>query len=194
MHEGRFVTVRPDVEPLDSAGGMADVAVSGVDIDELLAADDRRARQQAFLRFGAPVIGVVAFLLLWQILVAVFDVPRFVLPAPWDILKHIAGDPGFYIRNGRVTVWEASLGFFTAFVLALAAGTVMAHSPFVERASMPLAVLIQVTPIIAAAGAQSRVLWGSLLPLAVVAMVPKWVRTLSSYSCAAATAATVAPK
>jgi len=85
------VSVRDDIDPAESAGGMADVAVPGVDIDELLAADDRRARQQAFLRFGAPLIGVVGFLLVWQILVAVFDVPRFVLPAPWDILKHIAG-------------------------------------------------------------------------------------------------------
>src|SRR3954453_10624400 len=101
--QGSLVSARGVAAPTESSGGLAGVAVPGVDIDELLAADDRRARQQAFLRFGAPVIGVVAFLLLWQILVAVFDVPRFVLPAPWDILKHIASDPGFYIRNGRVT-------------------------------------------------------------------------------------------
>jgi len=179
------VSVRDDIDPGEAAGGMADVAVPGVDIDELLAADDRRARQQAFLRFGAPLIGVVGFLLVWQILVAVFDVPRFVLPAPWDILKHIAGDPGFYIRNGRVTVWEASLGFFTALVLALAAGTVMAHSPFVERASMPLAVLIQVTPIIAYAPAIVVWLGFGLKPILVitslVCFVPFLVNSVAGF-------------
>jgi len=179
------VSVRDDIDPAESAGGMADVAVPGVDIDELLAADDRRARQQTFLRIGAPVIGVVGFLLVWQILVAVFDVPRFVLPAPWDILKHIAGDPGFYIRNGRVTVWEASLGFFTALVLALAAGTVMAHSPFVERASMPLAVLIQVTPIIAYAPAIVVWLGFGLKPILVitslVCFVPFLVNSVAGF-------------
>ncbi len=134
-------------------GGLDHLAVQGVDITELLAADSRRARQQALLRFGAPVIGVVVFFAVWQLAVTIFDIPRYQLPAPWDILEHIAGDPGFYIRNGRVTAWEALLGFTVALVLALIGGTVMAHSPFIERASLPLAVLIQVTPIIAYAPA-----------------------------------------
>jgi NitT/TauT family transport system permease protein len=146
--------VDPVLERTESRqGGLDHLAVQGVDITELLAADSRRARQQALLRFGAPVIGVVAFFTVWQLAVTIFDIPRYQLPAPWDVVKHIAGDPGFYIRNGRVTAWEAFLGFSVALVLALLGGTLMAHSPFVERASLPLAVLIQVTPIIAYAPA-----------------------------------------
>jgi NitT/TauT family transport system permease protein len=174
------------LDPNDAtASGMGHVAVPGVDIEELLEADDRRARQQAILRFGAPIIGVVGFLLTWQILVDVFDVQRFVLPAPWDILQHIASDPEFYIRNGRVTVWEALLGFTVALVLALAAGTVMAHSPFIERASLPLAVLIQVTPIIAYAPAIVVWLGFGLKPIlvitALVCFVPFLVNSVAGF-------------
>ncbi len=179
------MNIAPEVEPVGTSGKMTDLAVAGVDIDELLAADDRRVRQQALLRFGAPVVGVVGFLLMWQLLVTVFDVQRFVLPAPWDILKHIAGDPGFYIRMGRVTVWEATLGFTTALLLALAAGAVMAHSPFVERAALPLAVLIQVTPIIAYAPAIVVWLGFGLKPILVitslVCFVPFLVNSVAGF-------------
>ena len=59
-----------------------------------------------------------------------------------------------------MTAWEAFLGFSVALVLAMIGGTLMAHSPFIERASLPIAVLIQVTPIIAYAPA--IVIWFGL--------------------------------
>ncbi len=104
-----------------------------------------------------PVVGVVGFLLLWQLLVTVLDIPQFELPSPSDILRHIASDPRFYIDNARVTMWEAFLGFWLGLAFALVIATVMAHSRFAEQAITPLAVLIQVTPLIAYAPA--LVIW-----------------------------------
>lgn len=101
----------------------------------------------------APVIGVIVFFLVWQYGVKMFGIEKFVLPRPSDILSSINGDRSFYIRNARTTMWEAFLGFLIALVLALAAATLMAHSRFIERAVLPLAVLVQVTPIIAYAPA-----------------------------------------
>jgi NitT/TauT family transport system permease protein len=104
-----------------------------------------------------PIVGVGGFLLLWQLLVTVLDIPQFELPAPSAIFRHLASDPWFYITNARVTMWEAFLGFWLGLVGALAAATVMAHSRFVEQAVTPLAVLVQVTPLIAYAPA--LVIW-----------------------------------
>jgi NitT/TauT family transport system permease protein len=104
-----------------------------------------------------PTVGVVGFLLLWQFLVTVFDIPQFELPSPSDILRHIGSDPSFYIDNARVTMWEAFLGFWLGLTFALVIATVMAHSRFAEQAITPLAVLIQVTPLIAYAPA--LVIW-----------------------------------
>ena len=104
-----------------------------------------------------PIVGVGGFLLLWQLLVTVLDIPQFELPAPSSILRHIASDPRFYIDNARVTVWEAFLGFWLGLAGALAVATVMAHSRFIEHAVTPLAVLVQVTPLIAYAPA--LVIW-----------------------------------
>lgn len=101
----------------------------------------------------APAVGVVGFLVVWQAMVRLLDIPRYELPAPWDILRHLASDPGFYWTNGRRTAWEAFLGFSLALVIGVCVGAVMAHSRFVDRALQPLAVLIQVTPVIAYAPA-----------------------------------------
>ena len=101
----------------------------------------------------APVVGLASFFVLWQLAVVVFDIPAFELPPPSRILEAIADDPSFYLRNAWVTGREATLGFALALLLALLAGTVMTYSSFLERAVQPVAVLVQVTPIIAYAPA-----------------------------------------
>ena len=105
------------------------------------------------LRAFAPVIGIATFLCLWQASTWLFDVKRFILPGPWSIVVHMVDNPGYYLTNSRTTIWEAFLGFMLAFVLAMAAAALMARSRFLERAGLPISVLIQVTPIIAYAPA-----------------------------------------
>lgn len=107
------------------------------------------ARARQLLRLAAPVIGLAAFFLVWQYGVKLFDIKKFVLPPPSDILSSINGDKSFYLRNARSTLWEAFLGIVIAFVLAMIGATAMAHSRFIERAVTPLALLVQVTPIVA---------------------------------------------
>lgn len=105
----------------------------------------------------APLVGLVVFLGAWQLIVEIFSIEAYKLPAPWRILRHIASDPGFYARHSRTTIWEAFVGFVLAMLLAVPLATAMALSRFIDRAVMPIAVLIQVTPIIAYAPAV--VLW-----------------------------------
>ena len=108
-----------------------------------------------FLLLLAPALGVLGFLLLWQSLVRIFDAAA--LPAPWDVVRHVASDPGYYWGNGRRTAWDAGLGFALALAVGIIGGAVAAHSRFAERALQPLAVLIQVTPVFAYA--QLVVIW-----------------------------------
>jgi NitT/TauT family transport system permease protein len=105
----------------------------------------------------APALGILGFLGVWQLLVVVFDVRTFVLPSPWKIVSELADAPGFYASNARTTLWEAFLGFAIAALVGTVVAAAMAHSRFVDRAVLPVAVLVQVTPIIAYAPA--AVLW-----------------------------------
>ena len=112
-----------------------------------------RVSSGAVMRLIAPIVGVVGFLLSWQAIVLLFDLPKYELPKPTDILSHISSDLDFYVRNARTTLWEAGLAFGLAFLIALVVATAMAHSRFIDNAIQPIAVLIQVTPIIAYAPA-----------------------------------------
>lgn len=98
---------------------------------------------------SAPVAGILTFLAAWELLVRTFDIRRFVLLAPSAILSELGGDAGAYWVNTLVTARHMVTGLVIALVIALAAGSVMAASRFVEEAAQPVLVIIMVTPWVA---------------------------------------------
>lgn len=105
----------------------------------------RPVRRAALL--VAPFAGLTAFFVGWEIYVVVRNLRPLTLPLPSDVIIHVVENPGFYSRNGLVTIQEAFWGFWIAFFAALFVATWMAHSQFVERATMPVIVLMQSTPV-----------------------------------------------
>ena len=99
-------------------------------------------------RATAPALGLVAFFGLWEALVRLFAVKPFVLPGPWRILRTLGADPGFFWREGLVTARTAAAGLAIGLLLALAAAVPMARSRSVERAVQPVALFIQVIPLV----------------------------------------------
>lgn len=106
----------------------------------------RRPVRRALL-LVAPFAGLTSFFVGWEIYVQIRDLRPLTLPLPSDVIRHVVENPGFYAQNGWVTVQEAFWGFLIAFVAALFVATWMAHSQFVERATMPVIVLMQSTPV-----------------------------------------------
>ena len=105
----------------------------------------QRLRRAAM--FAAPVVGIAVVFAIWEFYVRVFDISRLTLPTPIDIVVHLIDQRGFYLRHARVTLLEAGLGYGLALGAGLTVATLMAHSRFVERASMPVIVLLQCTPV-----------------------------------------------
>ncbi len=105
----------------------------------------------------APVVGIVSFLGLWEAVVRVFEPKPFVLRAPSTIVGILADAPGFWWGQSLVTAREAATGFLVALAVALVLGAPLAASRFAERATLPVLVLVQVTPFVAYA--PSIVIW-----------------------------------
>lgn len=133
-----------------------------------LKAQPRRG-MPAWLRWGSwgpTLITFVIAALLWQI---VAWTNPYVLPTLEAIGISLVDDAGMYWSNFLVTLLEvvvgASAGILAGFVLAV----VMAEFQIIERAVMPLVIIVMVTPIVAIA------------PALVVAfgfgMVPKFIVT-----------------
>jgi NitT/TauT family transport system permease protein len=97
----------------------------------------------------APVVGIVVFALLWELLVRALDVRRFVQLAPSAIVAEFADAPSFYLEHAAITARHMLIGLSIALLVALAVGSVMAASRFVEEATQPVLILILVTPWVA---------------------------------------------
>lgn len=96
----------------------------------------------------ASMAGLVGLFGLWELYVRLAGVKPIILPAPSRVAVHLVGNPGFYLDNARTTLAEAGLGFVIALAVAMAVATTMVHWPLAERATWPVIVLIQSTPVV----------------------------------------------
>lgn len=91
---------------------------------------------------------IVALLLVWEIAVTIAGWPSYLLPRPTAIMQRLASDPGFFLAQGGITLAEALAGLALGAGGAFAVGSAMAHWRPLERALMPLAIVVKVTPVV----------------------------------------------
>ena len=97
----------------------------------------------------AGLTGIVAFGLLWEAFVHLFDVRPFVLLPPSRILEELAERPSFYLEAAAVTARHAAAGIAIALVVAVLIGAVLASSRFLEQAAQPVLIGVLVAPWVA---------------------------------------------
>jgi NitT/TauT family transport system permease protein len=105
-------------------------------------------------RFGpwiSTAIAIVATIVLWKLVIAVFDVSPFVLPQPEKVLggiRELVNSNGFW-DDLRVTLTETLVGFVIALALGLGLGTLLGRVVWLEQALRPVIVASQVVPKVA---------------------------------------------
>jgi len=104
-----------------------------------------------WLNLGLPAsIGITA-LAVWEILVRAFAVPIFVLPPPSAIAVSLITDFPILFESLCFTLSITVGAFFLAVFSGVGLAVLFANSRLVERALMPYAIILQVTPIVAIA-------------------------------------------
>lgn len=103
------------------------------------------------LQFLAPVALIVVLLAGWEIAVRALAVPAYFLPGPAAIGKALATDLPALLKSAWNTLAMALMALVVASLLAQALAFTVALSPVLERAVRPLAVVLQVTPVVALA-------------------------------------------
>lgn len=99
-------------------------------------------------RVLAPVIGIVTFLVVWEVFVRVGGVRPFVLRAPSSVLSYLGDNLSEFARASLVTATAAIASIALAALCALVLGAVLASSRWLEEATAPVLVLVQVTPFV----------------------------------------------
>ncbi|MGE7225458.1 ABC transporter permease [Paenibacillus sp. PDC88] len=95
-----------------------------------------------------PLGFAAAFIVLWELVVRVFDVPLYLLPAPTAV---IAAIDGTLWSHTLVTLLESLVGFILANILGLIAAVIFVHSKPIEKGAFPLAIALKTTPLVALA-------------------------------------------
>ena len=111
----------------------------------------RTTNAERIMRIAIPVGMLVLAVIAWHLAVVLNNIPKYILPAPADVLKSLLNDYPTLLPALGVTLRIT----FTALILALVGGVAMAillvQSRWIELALFPYAVILQVTPVIAIA-------------------------------------------
>ena len=99
----------------------------------------------------APLLFVAVLLAGWEIAVRAFKVPPYLLPAPSQVFAALIANIAILAASAWNTLSMALLALVIASACAIAIALVIGLSPLAERAVRPLAVALQVTPIVAIA-------------------------------------------
>jgi len=94
---------------------------------------------------------IVLLIVLWQVVVAVFDPPAFLLPAPADVWTAIWNGNLRWPTHVWITLQESVGGFVMAVVLGLALGIMIAWSQLLSRTVLPFLVVFNTLPKVAIA-------------------------------------------
>jgi NitT/TauT family transport system permease protein len=133
-------------------------------------------------RFGDRLLGIVLFVglvALVEIVVRVFDVPNYIMPAPSEVFYALyAGfarspfSPAAYYMHILITGGEALAAFAIGSVIGIAAGALVVQFPLFRRLVLPYFIGLQSVPKVALAplfvvwfglGMSSKIVLGVLL-------------------------------
>ncbi len=108
---------------------------------------------QRLMTVALPVMAVVIFCTIWQIISKAEIVDPIVVPAPTDILSAFRRliNTHFFWDNTWVTTQEAVIGFVIGVSAAWALGTMIGISRLFRQAFYPLIIAFQITPRVALA-------------------------------------------
>lgn len=103
----------------------------------------------------------------WQLAVTLLNVPRYLLPAPTEIVAVAIARGDDLLTALTSTFVSALLGFGLSIVVGMAAALVMSQSKLLERSLYPYAIMLQTIPVVAIA--PLIVIWvGAGMPAVVI--------------------------
>jgi len=103
------------------------------------------------LRLILPLAVFIASIAAWELYVRVADVPPFILPAPSLVMATMRADWPLLSASLLVTLETTLAALVLAIVGGVALATAFSLSRIIEYSFYPLAVVLQVTPVIAIA-------------------------------------------
>ena len=100
---------------------------------------------------GTTVFSIVATLAAWEILLWIFPIPSFIVPAPSVILAEAVTRRHLYLYHSWVTFYEMVIGFLLAALVGVVLAVVIVYSRVIRNMIYPQIVVLQIVPKVAIA-------------------------------------------
>ena len=104
-----------------------------------------------YLSFLAPIITFLLLLCAWELIVSFQNIPKYILPAPTNILDSLLINYSDLLRSTFITFRITLFAFIIASLLAIFIAILFSQSKIIELSLYPIAVIFQVTPVVAIA-------------------------------------------
>jgi NitT/TauT family transport system permease protein len=105
----------------------------------------------AFLRKLTPLMGIFGFLLAWQLIVILYQMPAYLLPTPTHIAYVFVTRLPELLSHGWVTVYEMVAGYALAVAIAIPLAIAITSSRAFDQLVMPTLLFFQIVPKVAIA-------------------------------------------
>ena len=139
-------------------------------------------RQRQPPRWLPPILLTAVLLLVWQLAVRLSGTPRWLLPAPSDVVLAFITDWAILWPNALVTLSEVLAGFTLALLTGIGLGIGVFRSQTLERVLYPLIIASQTIPIPALAPLLlvwfGPTIWPKILVTALIGFFPLAVSTV----------------
>lgn len=89
------------------------------------------------------------FILVWQSIVDVLNIPKYIFPSPIDILTTLLQNASLLFINSAITLSEALIGFILANLLSFIFAIWISYNKNFEHIILPIAIILKTIPIIA---------------------------------------------
>lgn len=118
---------------------------------EVLARSKEGRFSDIFWKRILPVLGILLFLLIWEAIVRILDIPYYLLPPPTDILQTMIDQLNSILQHSWVTAYEMLLGYLLAIIVGVPLAIAITAFPTFDRFITPILLFFQTTPKIALA-------------------------------------------
>jgi len=107
------------------------------------------SRRDRFVNYGLPVLTIVSLFLIWELVVILFQVPRFILPAPSVVVRSFWRWRTAIWGHALQTLYTTLAGFGVAVVFGLVLGWIVGFSNLVYKAIYPVLIGFNSIPKVA---------------------------------------------
>lgn len=123
---------------------------SGTD-DQVQQVISKSSNSERILSIVIPVCMVILAILAWHAHIVINQVPRYIMPAPLDVVNALFTDWGTLSPSLLVTLRITVMALGLALIGGVGLAIILVQSRWIELALFPFAVILQVTPMIAIA-------------------------------------------